>query len=50
MIERAKGLLMKSRGYSEDEAYRALRKRAMENNSRLVQVARQLLAVADLIA
>ena len=50
VIERAKGLLMKSRGYSEDEAYRALRKRAMENNSRLVEVARQLLAVADLIA
>jgi response regulator NasT len=25
VIERAKGLLMKSRGYSEDEAYRALR-------------------------
>jgi response regulator NasT len=38
VIERAKGLLMKSRGYSEDEAYRALRKRAMENNSRLVEV------------
>ena len=49
-LERAKGLLMKSRGFSEDEAYRALRKRAMENNSRLVDVARQLIAVSDLIA
>jgi len=41
---------MKSRGFTEDEAYRALRKRAMENNSRLVEVARQLIAVSDLIA
>lgn len=50
VIDRAKGLLMKSRGFSEDEAYRALRKRAMENNSRLADVARQLIAVSDLIA
>ena len=50
IIERAKGILMKSRGLSEDDAYRALRKRAMENNSRLVDVARQLVAVAGLLA
>ena len=49
-IERAKGILMKSRGLSEEEAYRALRKRAMENNARLVDVARQLIAVAGLLA
>ena len=49
VIERAKGILMKSRGFSEEEAYRALRKRAMENNARLVDVARQLIAVADLL-
>ncbi len=50
VIERAKGLLMKSRGFSEEEAYRALRKRAMENNARLVDVARQLIAVSGLLA
>jgi response regulator NasT len=50
VIERAKGLLMKTRGLSEEEAFRALRKRAMENNARLVDVARQLIAVADLLA
>ncbi len=49
VIERAKGILMKSRGLSEDEAYRALRKRAMENNAKLVDVARQLVAVAGLL-
>ena len=50
VIERAKGILMKSRGLSEADAYRALRKRAMENNARLVDVARQLIAVSDLLA
>ncbi len=49
VIERAKGILMKSRGLSEDDAYRALRKRAMESNARLVDVARQLIAIAGLI-
>lgn len=50
VIERAKGLLMKSRNLSEDEAYRALRKQAMESNAKLAEVARQLVAVAGLIS
>ena len=50
MIERAKGILMQSRNLSEDAAYRALRKQAMESNARLADVARQLIAVAGLIS
>ena len=50
VIERAKGLLMKSRNLSEEEAYLALRKQAMESNSRLAEVARQLVAVSGLLA
>lgn len=50
VIERAKGILMQSRNLSEDEAYRALRKQAMENNARLAEVARQVIAVAGLLA
>ena len=50
VIERAKGILMKSHGLSEDDAYRALRKQAMQNNARLAEVARQLIAVAGLIS
>ncbi|MEO7727226.1 MAG: ANTAR domain-containing protein [Burkholderiales bacterium] len=50
VIERAKGLLMKSRNLSEEEAYRALRKQAMESNSRLAEVARQLVAVSGLLS
>lgn len=48
-IERAKGLLMAQRGWSEDEAYQALRKTAMDRGDRLVEVARQLINVADLL-
>ena len=32
------------------EAYRALRKQAMESNARLAEVSRQLIAVAGLIS
>ena len=50
VIERAKGILMKGRKLSEEEAYRALRTQAMQNNSRLVEVARQVIALAGLLA
>ena len=50
VIERAKGILMKTRKLSEEEAYRALRKQAMETNSRLADIARQLIAVAGLMS
>lgn len=50
VIERAKGILMQSRKLSEEDAYRALRKQAMENNARLAEVARQVIAVAGLLA
>ena len=50
VIERAKGILMKSRNLSEEDAYRALRKQAMESNARLSEVARQLVVVAGLIS
>jgi response regulator NasT len=49
VIERAKGILMKSRNLSEQEAYAALRRQAMENNARLADIARQVIAVAGLL-
>lgn len=48
-IERAKGLLMRERGLSEDEAYAALRKLAMDRQQRLVDVAETLIALADIL-
>lgn len=49
VVERAKGVLMKSRGLSEDEAYAALRKLAMERSQPLAKVAGDLLAMARLL-
>lgn len=49
LVERAKGLLMKSRGLSEDEAYHALRKLAMSKKLRLGDVAQQLIDSAELL-
>ncbi len=50
VIERAKGILMQSRNLSEDDAYRALRKQAMQSNARLAAVAAQVVALAGLIS
>ena len=49
VIDRAKGILMKQRRCSEDEAYRLLRKTAMDRNERLVQVAENIIAMASLL-
>jgi response regulator NasT len=46
VIERAKGLLMKKKNLSEEDAYRQLRKMAMDENLRLVQVAREIVRAA----
>ncbi|MEK6244773.1 MAG: ANTAR domain-containing protein [Pseudomonadota bacterium] len=49
LVERAKGLLMQSRGMSEDDAYHALRKLAMSKKLRLGDVAQQLIDSAELL-
>lgn len=49
LVERAKGLLMASRGLSEEEAYKLLRQTAMNQNRRLVEVAEATLALADVL-
>ena len=48
-IERAKGIVMKSRQLSEDEAYKSLRKLAMNRNQRLIDVARDVISVSELL-
>jgi response regulator NasT len=49
LIERAKGIVMKRRLVSEDEAYKLLRKQAMERNQRLAQVAENVIAMEELL-
>jgi two-component system, response regulator / RNA-binding antiterminator len=49
LIEKAKGILMKSRGLSEEEAYGLLRKTAMGQGKRLVEVAEGLISTFELL-
>jgi response regulator NasT len=49
LVERAKGLLMKSRGIDEEAAYAALRKAAMDRNLKLGEVAQRIVDAADLL-
>jgi len=49
LIERAKGVLMKTRDIPEDQAYRLLQKLAMDQNQRLVEVARSVLTMASVL-
>ncbi|MCZ8187203.1 MAG: ANTAR domain-containing protein [Beijerinckiaceae bacterium] len=48
-VDRAKAILMKTRGMSEDEAHHLLRRTAMRENRRMGDVARALIASASLI-
>src|ERR1043166_6876030 len=50
LIDRAKGILMKTRNLTEAEAYAALRNQAMRTNARLPDIARKVLELANLIA
>jgi two-component system, response regulator / RNA-binding antiterminator len=49
LIERAKGLLMKSRALDEEAAYTALRKAAMDRNMKLSEMAQRVVDAADLL-
>ncbi len=49
VIERAKGIVMKQRHCSEEEAYRLMRKTAMDRNIRLSSVAESVIAMVDLL-
>lgn len=49
MIDQAKGLLMQHRGMNENEAYQALRKLAMDQGKKLVEVARNVIAIMEMI-
>ena len=50
VLDRAKGLLMKARGISEEDAYALLRKTAMDQGKRVADVAQALVTAADLLA
>jgi len=49
LIERAKGILMKEKRISEEDAYRMLRKLAMDKNVTVGAIAEQVITVAKLL-
>ena len=49
LVERAKGVLMKTRGMDEEAAYAALRRMAMDRKLKLAEVAQKLVDAADLL-
>lgn len=49
LIERAKGIIMRERGLSEEEAYQLLRNRAMQRGVRLVAVAEMVNEAAEVM-
>lgn len=49
IVERAKGILMKERGLDDEAAYALLRKAAMNENRKIVEVARSIVTAASLL-
>lgn len=49
LVERAKGILMKARGMDEEQAFQALRRMAMDRGKHLIDIARQVIDMADLL-
>jgi len=48
VIDRAKGVLMRAKNYSEEEAYALLRKTAMNENKKIIEIAQSVLTAAEL--
>lgn len=48
-IDKAKGILMQHKHYSEDDAYKALRKMAMDKNKRIVEIAEAIISSFELL-
>ncbi|KQT77804.1 ANTAR domain-containing protein [Methylobacterium sp. Leaf466] len=49
VIERAKGILMAARGLGEEEAYRMMRRKAMNEKRRMADIARAIVTAADML-
>ncbi|MFD1795772.1 ANTAR domain-containing protein [Paracoccus aurantiacus] len=49
VIDRAKGIVMRARGISEDEAYALMRRNAMEKGRRIADIARAIVTAAEVL-
>jgi len=50
LLDRAKAMLIKNRGMSEEEAHQAIRKLAMDRGIKLAEAARNIISVMDLFS
>ena len=48
-VEKAKGIIMKSKHLSEDQAYNAMRKLAMNSNKRMGEIAEQIISASEVL-
>jgi response regulator NasT len=49
LIDRAKAIMMKAKGLSEDEAYALMRKTAMNQNKKIAEIAQVVITAAELL-
>jgi two-component system, response regulator / RNA-binding antiterminator len=49
VIDRAKGILMRAKGLSEEDAYRLLRKTAMNENKKIAEIAQSIVTASELL-
>lgn len=49
IIEKAKGILMKTQNASEEEAYKQLREAAMKGNKRIIDIAENIISVSEML-
>ena len=49
LVDRAKGILMRKRGVSEEEAYALMRKASMNDNRRIGEIAQSIITAAQLL-
>jgi two-component system, response regulator / RNA-binding antiterminator len=49
VIDRAKGILMRAKGLDEEEAYRLLRKTAMNEKKKIAEIAQSVVTAAELL-
>lgn len=49
LVERAKGIIMRRKNLGEEDAYQLLRKSAMDQKRKMVDVAREVIAMSELL-
>lgn len=50
VIDKAKGILIAQKGMTEDEAYQTLRRMAMSQNSKMVDMAKNLISITEVLS